>query len=230
MLTHEEITALALSLKIAMCSVLVLLVPGIASGFLLARRDFRGKQLVNAFVHLPLVVPPVITGYLLLVMLGSNGVLGSFMAKCGMAFTFNWKGAVLASALVSFPLMVQSVKVAVALVDTRLEEAAQTLGSGPLKVFLTITLPLAMPGILCGTILSFARSLGEFGATITFVGNIEGQTRTLPLAIYSMLQRPDGESGALHLLLISMALSIGAVILAGMLNNRRNAAGAQNVY
>lgn len=220
-LTPEEISALLLSLRVAACCTLASLLPGILCGWLLARRDFPGKALVDAAVHLPMVLPPVVPGYLLLVLFGANGVLGRWLDNWfGLSFAFNWKGAALASAIMGFPLMVQAVRVAIQMVDQRLEDAARTLGAGPLGVFLTITLPLALPGILVGALLMFSRSLGEFGATITFVGNIEDETRTLPLAIYSAIQAVNGEAMAGRLILISLLLAFASLLLSNHLTKR----------
>jgi molybdate transport system permease protein len=201
-----------LSLKVALCSAAVVAVPGAACGWLLARKTFPGKQIVDAAVHAPLVMPPVATGYLLLVTLGRGGVLGRWLWESfavGVAFTF-W-AAVLASAVVAMPLMVRSVRLAVQLVDPRLEESAATLGAGPVRTLLLVTLPLALPGIVAGMVLAFARSLGEFGATITFAGNVVGETRTLPLAVYSSMQVPGGEASAMRLVALSLALSVAAL-------------------
>jgi molybdate transport system permease protein len=191
----------------------------------LARCRFPGKILVDGLVHLPLVLPPVVTGYVLLVVMGRNGPLGSLLQKyLGLSFSFNWKGAALASAVMAFPLLVRAVRLSIESVDPGLEAAARTLGSRPLRVFFTVTLPLIMPGVLAGVILSFARSLSEFGATITFVSNIPGQTRTLPLALYTLTQVPGGETGALRLCIISVLLAllaiVGSEILAQRLNRR----------
>ena len=220
-LTPEELTALSLSLRVAAWCTLAALVPAIATGWLLARREFPGKALVDAAVHLPMVLPPVVPGYLLLLLFGVNGVFGRWLeAWFGLSFAFNWKGAVLASAVMGFPLMVQAVRVAVQMVDQRLEDAARTLGAGPLDVFLSVTLPLAMPGILVGALLMFSRSLGEFGATITFVGNVADETRTLPLAIYSAIQSVNGEHMAGRLILISLTLAFVSLLLSNHLTRR----------
>lgn len=220
-LTPEEQSALWLSFQVASWCTLASLLPGIACGWLLARRDFAGKALVDAAVHLPMVLPPVVPGYLLLLLFGANGPLGRWLDEwLGISFAFNWKGAVLASAVMGFPLMVQAVRLAIQMVDRRLEDAARTLGAHPFAVFLSITLPLALPGILVGALLSFSRSLGEFGATITFVGNIDGETRTLPLAIYSTINRVDGEPMALRLITISLALAFFSLLLGNHLSKR----------
>lgn len=221
MLTSEETTALWLSLKVAAWCMAVGLLPGVAIAWLLARREFFGKSLFDALVHLPMVLPPVVPGYLLLVLMGGNGVIGKFLDHWfGVSFAFHWTGAVLASLVMGLPLLVQPIRLSFQLIDARLENAARTLGAGPWRVFFTVTLPLALPGILVGAILSFSRSLGEFGATITFVGNIEGETRTLPLAIYSYVHQPGGEAPAMRLIWISIALALGALLVSNALTRR----------
>ena len=221
MLTAEEWTALSLSLKVSFWAVLAILPPGVLLGWLLARRRFPGKSVVEALVHLPMVLPPVVTGYVLLLGLGRNGWLGSRLYEWfGVAVAFSWQGAAIASAVMSFPLMVRSVRLSMSLVEPRLEQAASTLGAGPLRVFFGITLPLAAPGLFAGTVLSFARSLGEFGATITFVGNIEGETRTLPLALYTYTQMPGAEEPALRLVFISMGVAFAALVGSELLTRR----------
>ncbi|PIE22937.1 MAG: molybdate ABC transporter permease subunit [Planctomycetota bacterium] len=213
--------ALRLSLQVALVCVLIDLLPAIFFGWLLARRSFRGVALLDSVLHLPLVLPPVVTGYVLLLLLGPAGVLGAFLEQqLGLRIAFDWKGAVLASAVVAFPLMLRSVRLAISLVDRRLEWAAQSLGAAPIRVFLGVTLPLALPGLLTGAVLAFARSLGEFGATIVLAANIEGQTRTLPLAIYGYTQLPDGEGPALRLVLISAALAVLAMFASSLLEQR----------
>jgi len=214
-MSDAEWSALLLSLRVAVASALLTLVPGIAVGWLLARRRFLGRTLLDAVVHLPLVLPPVAIGYLLLRALGRRTALGAWL---DLAFT--WKAAAVASMVMAFPLMVRAVRLAIELVDRRLEEAARTLGAGPWRVFATVTLPLAMPGVLTGLLLSFARSLGEFGATISFAGNIEGETRTLPLAIYSHAQTPGGDAAAMRLVVLSLLLSLGALLLSELLARR----------
>ncbi|MDG4555813.1 MAG: molybdate ABC transporter permease subunit [Candidatus Contendobacter sp.] len=210
--TPEELTALWLSLKIGLWCTALIAVPGIVTGWLLARVRFPGKAIVDGLVHLPLVLPPVVPGYLLLLLLGRQGPLGRWLYETwGIALAFTWQGAVIASALMAFPLMVRAVRLAVTLVEPRLEEAARTLGAGPLRVWLTVTVPLALPGILTGLVLAFARSLGEFGATVTFVGNVAGETRTLPLAIYTYTQIPGGDGPALRLVIISILLALAAL-------------------
>jgi len=211
-LTPLESEALGLSLRVALWSVTASLPFGLAMAWLLARYEFFGKTLLNGIVHLPLVLPPVVVGYLLLVFLGRQGPLGSWLfATFGVSLPFTWEGAALAAAVMAFPLMVRAVRLSIEAVDQNLETAARTLGASRISVFLTITLPLIMPGILAGAVLAFARSLGEFGATITFVSNIPGETRTLPLALYSLIQTPGGEAGALRLALLSVLLSLAAL-------------------
>ena len=212
MLTPLEAEALALSLKVALWSVVGSLLPGLAVAWLLARREFFGKSLLNGLVHLPLVVPPVVVGYLLLVLFARTGPLGRLLHEgFGITLAFTWEGAALAAAVMAFPLMVRSMRLSLEAIDRRLEDAARTLGAGRLDTFRSVTLPLMTPGILVGVILCFARSLGEFGATITFVSNIPGETRTLPLALYSLSQTPDGEAGALRLAAISVAVAFAAL-------------------
>lgn len=221
MLTAEERSALALSLQVSLCAVAALLPPGVLLGWLLARRQFPGKSVVEALVHLPMVLPPVVTGYVLLLTFGRNGWLGRWLNDVfGISVAFSWQGAAIASAVMSFPLMVRAVRLSMSLIDARLEQAAASLGASPLGVFFTITLPLASPGILTGAILSFARSLGEFGATITFVGNIVGETRTLPLALYTYTQMPGGDESALRLVVISLLVALAALIASELLTGR----------
>ena len=210
--TPEELTALGLSLKIGLWCTALIAVPGLVTGWLLARVRFPGKALVDGLVHLPLVLPPVVPGYLLLLVLGRNGPLGRWLYETwGVTLAFTWQGAVIASTLMAFPLMVRAVRLAVTLVEPRLEDAARTLGAGPLRVWLTVTVPLSLPGILTGLVLAFARSLGEFGATVTFVGNVAGETRTLPLAIYTYTQIPGGDGPALRLVALSILLALAAL-------------------
>jgi molybdate transport system permease protein len=212
-LTPLEIEALTLSLRVGVWSTICSLPLGIAVAWLLARRDFWGKHLVNGIVHLPLVLPPVVVGYGLLVLLGRNGIIGAWMYQAlGITVAFKWQGAAIASGVMAFPLLVRAIRLSLDAIDRGLEAAARTLGAGKLRVFCTITLPLAAPGILAGAILSFARSVGEFGATITFVSNIPGETRTLPMAIYSLTQTPGGDAAALRLTAISVALAVAALI------------------
>jgi molybdate transport system permease protein len=220
-LAHEEWAVLALSARVAAACALSLVVPGILFGWLLARVRFRGQSIVDAAIHAPLVMPPVVTGYLLLLLLGRRGIMGGWLLRhFGVSFAFTWKAAVIASAAMALPLMVRSVRLAVELVDRRIEEAARTLGAGPLRTFASVTLPLAFPGVLTGLVLSFARSLGEFGATIVFAGNIQGETRTLPLAVYSYLQVPGGERAAFRLVVISILFALAALVLSERLARR----------
>lgn len=216
-----EWRAVRLSLWVALWAVAGSLGPAIAVAWVLARLRFPGKTLLDGLVHLPLVVPPVVTGYLLLLILGRRGVVGSWLHDVfGLSFIFDWKGAAVASAVVAFPLMVRAIRQSLEAVDVGLEQAARTLGAGRWRVFLTITLPLALPGVLAGLVLAFARGLGEFGATITFVSNIPGQTRTLPLALYSALQTPGGEEAAARLCVVAMALALGALLASELLSRR----------
>ena len=213
--------ALLLSVKVAVFCTLIICIPGVAVAWLLAKQSFLGKSLLDGLVHLPLVLPPVIPGFLLLLLLGNQGLIGKWLQTTfGISVAFTWVGAVIASAVMGFPLMVRSSRLAISQVDTGLEAAAQSLGAHPLRVFFTVTLPLAMPGIVTGLILAFSRSLGEFGATITFVGNIEGETRTLPLAIYTYTQLPGGDAIAVRLVIISMTIALGALMLSEILERR----------
>ena len=208
----DELTAIKLSLRVGFWAMAGSLPVGLAVAMLLARGRFWGRSLLNVFVYLPLVMPPVVTGYILLILFGRRGVLGAFLAEyLGIVFAFRWTGAALASAVMGLPLMVRSMRLSIDAVDRRLEDAAATLGANRAWVWLTVTLPLILPGIVAGMILSFARALGEFGATITFVSNIPGETQTLPTAIYTFLQVPGGETGALRLTLVSIAISVAAL-------------------
>lgn len=219
-LSPEEYSAMMLSLKVSLWSVAIILIPGIFTGWLLARRDFIGKSLFDGFLHLPLVLPPVVTGYLLLLMLGKQGVIGQWLYQYfGITLAFSWRGAVLATALMSFPLMVRSIRLSISTIEVKLEQVSRSLGASAINTFFTVTLPLTIPGIITGSILAFARSLGEFGATITFVGNIEGETRTLPLAIYSYIQVPDGNESAQRLLIISVILALGALLFSNLIEH-----------
>ncbi|MWP63030.1 molybdate ABC transporter permease subunit [Gilliamella sp. Pas-s25] len=219
LLTEFEWQTLLLSLKIATAAIGFSLPIGILTAWILARCQFLGKSLFDSIVHLPLVLPPVVLGYVLLITMGRRGAIGEWLTQnLNISFSFNWQGAALASAVVAFPLMVRSIRLAIESIDIRLEHVARTLGAHKWRVFLTITLPLAFPGILMGIVLGFARCLGEFGATITFVSNIQGETRTLPLAMYTMLQIPNGENSALRLCIISIVLSIIALFLSELLN------------
>ena len=221
MLSPEEIDIVLLSLRVALWAVLAGLPPAVLAAWLLARARFPGKALVDGVLHLPLVVPPVIVGYTLLVLVGRQGAVGAFLYEtfC-IVLAFNWKGAAVAAGVMAFPLMVRAIRLSIEAIDRRLETAARTLGAGPLRVFATITLPLALPGILSGMVLAFARSLGEFGATITFVSNIPGETRTLPLAVYSLTQMPGSETAILRLVLISIGVALLALILSEFLSRR----------
>ena len=220
-LTPEEMAALWLSAKVAFFCTLLILVPGVLLGWVLARKRFFGKALLDSVVHLPLVLPPVVPGFLLLLLFGSQGFLGKWLQETfGISIAFTWMGAVVASAIMALPLMVRSARLAVSQVDRGLELAAQSLGAHPLRVFFSITLPLALPGILTGMVLAFSRSLGEFGATITFVGNIEGETRTLPLAIYTYTQIPGGDMPALRLVLLSLLLAFAALYFSNVMEQR----------
>jgi molybdate transport system permease protein len=213
-LSQYEWQVVCLSIKIAGVAILCSLPLGIFVAWLLARRQFIGKSLLDSLIHLPLVLPPVVLGYLLLLTMGKQGVIGQWLhALFGISFSFNWKGAALASAVVAFPLLVRSIRLAIEAIDQRLENVARTLGASPLRVFYTITLPLALPGIFTGIVLAFARSLGEFGATITFVSNIPNETRTLPLAMYSLIETPGGEYETMRLCIIAILLSITALLL-----------------
>ena len=212
-ITPEEWTAIELSLRVAVVATLVSTPIGIAVAWLLARRDFWGKALLDAVVHLPLVLPPVVTGYLLLLSFGRKGPIGGFLDHyLGIVFSFRWTGAALACGVMSFPLLVRPMRLSIEAIDRRLEQAAGTLGATPWQVFLTVTLPLALPGIVAGMIMGFAKALGEFGATITFVSNIPGETQTISSAIYSLIQTPEGDMPALRLVIISAVMAIGALI------------------
>jgi molybdate transport system permease protein len=219
--TPEELTAIRLSLRVAFWAMLGSLPVGIAVALVLARGRFWGRSLLNAFVHLPLVMPPVVTGYLLLLLFGRRGPLGELLEKSlGTVFAFRWTGAALAGAVMGFPLMVRSIRLSLDAVDRRLEAAAGTLGANAFWVFATITLPLILPGILAGMILSFARALGEFGATITFVSNIPGETETLPLAIYTLTQVPGRDLAIFRLTLVAVAISLTALFASEVLIER----------
>ena len=221
MLSAAEWDALGLSARVAAWATVASLPFGVWAGWLLARRDFRGKFVLEALVQLPMVVPPVVPGYLLLWLLGPGAPLGGWLAsRFGLSVAFSWKGAVIASAVMAFPLLVQPVRVAFRLIDVRLEHAAATLGASPWNAFLTVALPLALPGVLAGAVLCFSRSLGEFGATMAFVGNIPGQTRTLPLAIYSFMHLPGGEDAALRLVVLSVVLACAALACSFWLSRR----------
>lgn len=221
MMETTEWNAVWLSLKVAAGVSLVTLIPAVLIGWLLARREFRGKLIVESLVHAPLVIPPVVTGYLLLLVFGRNGPVGGWLSRAfDIRLVFTWQGAVLASAIVALPLAVRSIRLAVSLVDQRYEEAAAVLGWPPFRVFIKITLPLAWPGILAGILLAFSRSLGEFGATITFAGNVEGVTQTLPLAIYSAMQIPGEETAAMRLVVCSLVLCFASLLISELLTRR----------
>ncbi|MCW2478215.1 molybdate ABC transporter permease subunit [Candidatus Symbiopectobacterium sp. NZEC135] len=213
-LTDYEWQAIELSLKVSITAVIFSLPLGILAAWVLVRCRFPGKSLLDSIIHLPLVLPPVVIGYLLLIGMGKKGVIGQWLYEWfGLSFSFSWRGAALASAVIAFPLMVRAIRLALEAVDTRLELAARTLGANPWRVFLTITLPLSFPGIVAGTVLAFARSLGEFGATITFVSNIPGETRTIPSAMYTLIQTPGAEADAARLCVIAILLSMASLLL-----------------
>jgi len=220
-LTPEEWQAVALSLRVSVWATLVSLPLGVGVALLLARGRFWGKQVVNMLVHLPLVLPPVVTGYLLLLLFGRRGPIGEFLDETlGIVFAFRWTGAALACGVMAFPLMVRAIRLSIEAVDRRLEEASGTLGANRFWTFLIVTLPLILPGILAGSILAFAKAMGEFGATITFVSNIPGETQTLPTAIYALLQVPGREGAALRLVAISVAISVAALVASEILARR----------
>ncbi|WP_309391511.1 molybdate ABC transporter permease subunit [Chelatococcus sambhunathii] len=217
----EDLVAIRLSLLVASVATLASLPFAVLVALALARGKFWGKTLLDGLVHLPLVMPPVVTGYLLLIGFGRRGPIGQALeACCGLVFSFRWTGAALAAAVMGFPLMVRAIRLSLEAVDRRLEDAASTLGAGRLGVFFAVTLPLAVPGLLAGIVLAFAKALGEFGATITFVSNIPGETRTLPAAIYTLTQTPGGDDAALRLVLVSIALSLAALIASEILARR----------
>jgi len=219
-LSDAEWTAIRLSLRVSFVAMIVSLPFAIAIAMLLARGRFWGKSILNGLVHLPLILPPVVTGFLLLILFGKRGPVGAFLAEyTGIVFSFRWTGAALACAVMAFPLMVRSIRLSIEAVDRRLEQAASTLGAGPFWVFLTVTLPLVLPGVIAGMVLAFAKAMGEFGATITFVSNIPGETQTLSAAIYTFTQVPGGDAGAFRLTLISIVISMTALILSEILAN-----------
>lgn len=219
-LSDAEWTAIRLSLRVSLVAMIVSLPFAIAIAMLLARGRFWGKSILNGLVHLPLILPPVVTGFLLLVLFGKRGPIGAFLAEyTGIVFSFRWTGAALACGVMAFPLMVRSIRLSIEAVDRRLEQAASTLGAGPFWVFLTVTLPLVLPGIIAGMVLAFAKAMGEFGATITFVSNIPGETQTLSAAIYTFTQVPGGDAGAFRLTLISIVISMVALIVSEILAN-----------
>ncbi|HLG80318.1 MAG TPA: molybdate ABC transporter permease subunit [Bradyrhizobium sp.] len=212
-ITPTEWTAILLSLRVATVATLLATPPGIALAYLLARRNFWGKSLLDALVHLPLVLPPVVTGYLLLLAFGRRGPIGAFLADhFGIVLAFRWTGAVLSCGVMSFPLLVRPMRLSIEAVDRRLEQAAETLGAPPWRVFFNVTLPLALPGVLAGMVLGFAKAIGEFGATITFVSNIPGETQTISSAIYSLIQTPDGDTAALRLVVVSVIIAVAALV------------------
>lgn len=214
MLSPYEWEAIYLSLKVSSVAVLFSLPLGILMAWVLVRCHFPGKTLLDSIIHLPLVLPPVVVGYLLLVSMGKRGFIGEWLYDWfGFSFTFSWRGAALASAVVAFPLMVRAIRLALEAVDKKLEQAARTLGASPLRVFFTITIPLSLPGIIVGTVLAFARSLGEFGATITFVSNIPGETQTIPLAMYTLIETPGAETDAARLCIIAIVLALISLLI-----------------
>jgi molybdate transport system permease protein len=219
-LSDAEWMAILLSLRVSSVAMLASLPFAIGIALILARGRFWGKAVLNGIVHLPLVLPPVVTGFLLLILFGKRGPIGAFLAEyTGIVFSFRWTGAALACAIMAFPLMVRSIRLSIEAVDRRLEQAAATLGAGPVWVFLTVTLPLVLPGIIAGMILAFAKAMGEFGATITFVSNIPGETQTLSSAIYTFTQVPGGDAGAFRLTIISVVISMAALMISEMLAN-----------
>ena len=212
-LTPDEWTAIHLSIRIAVVATMVALPFGIAVAWLLARKDFWGKSLLDGIVHLPLVLPPVVTGYLLLISFGRRGPIGAFLDEhFGIVFSFRWTGAVLACGVMAFPLLVRAIRLSFEAIDRRLEDAAGTLGASPLQAFFTVTLPLALPGVIAGMVLCFAKALGEFGATITFVSNIPGETQTISAAIYTLTQVPGGDAAAFRLVVVAIVISLAALI------------------
>ncbi|TNJ45931.1 molybdate ABC transporter permease subunit [Phaeobacter sp. B1627] len=216
----NEWLAVRLSIKVAFWATLISLPFGILVAYILARRTFPGKQILNGLVHLPLILPPVVTGYLLLLTFGPMGPIGRLLEPLGLTVAFRWTGASLAAGIMGFPLLVRSLRLSFELIDPGLERAAATLGASPAWIFMSVSLPLALPGLLAGSTLAFAKAMGEFGATITFVANIPGETQTLPSAIYALLQVPGGEGPALKLILVSVVLSFSALLLSEFLNRR----------
>lgn len=213
-MTDFEINALLLSIKIGILSTILILVPGIFMGWVLAKKNFFGKIIVDSLIHLPLVIPPIGIGYILLIIFGKNSFLGNFLFEnFNISLSFSWIGAALACSIMSFPLMVRPIRVLMEAQDIKLDDAARTLGASELKIFLSITLPLAYPGILAGLVLSFARSIGEFGATIAFVGNIPGETQTLPLALWTLIETSNSNNEIIRLGLISVCLSLLALLI-----------------
>jgi molybdate transport system permease protein len=227
-ITPDELVAIRLSLLVASIATLSSLPVAILAAFALARGRFPGRTLLDGLIHLPLVLPPVVTGYILLILFGRRGPIGAFLYEyLGIVFSFRWTGAALAAAVMSFPLMVRAIRLAMESIDERTEQAAATLGASPVWVFLTVTVPLAFPGVVAGALLCFAKALGEFGATITFVSNIPGETQTIPAAIYSYTQTPGGDAGALRLSLVAVALSLGALVVAEFLARRGDRRGVR---
>jgi molybdate transport system permease protein len=223
-LTAQDWTAIAMSLRIASVATAVTLPFGIAIALLLARKEFWGKSLVDAVIHLPLVLPPVVTGYVLLITLGRKAPVGAFLSDhFGIVFAFRWTGAVISCGVMAFPLMVRAIRLSLEAIDARLEDAGATLGARPLLVFFSVTLPLALPGVIAGAMLAFARALGEFGATITFVSNIPGETQTISAAIYTLTQVPGGDAAALHLVIVAVLISVAALVASEYLARRATA-------
>lgn len=216
----EEWQAVALSLRVALVATLASLPLGLLTAYALARWRFPGREVLNGLVHLPLILPPVVTGYLLLLTLGPTAPVGSLLESLGLGVAFRWTGAALAAAVMAFPLMVRAIRLSIEAVDPKLEQAAATLGASRMRVYFTVTLPLTLPGIVAGAVLAFAKAMGEFGATITFVSNIPGQTRTLPSAIYAFLQVPGGEASALRLVAVSVFVAMAALVLSEWLARR----------
>ncbi|MCO6381305.1 molybdate ABC transporter permease subunit [Oceanicola sp. 502str15] len=216
----QEWAAVALSLKVAFWATLFALPPGILVAVALARWRFPGREIVNGLVHLPLVLPPVVTGYLLLLTFGTRGWLGGALAEIGVVFAFRWTGAALAAGIMGFPLLVRAIRLSVEAVDPKLEQAAATLGASRFWVFTTVTLPLILPGVIAGGVLAFAKAMGEFGATITFVSNIPGETQTLPLAVHNFMQVPGAEASAWRLVVVSLVVAMGALLLSEWLARR----------
>jgi molybdate transport system permease protein len=222
-LTPQEWTAVALSVRVALVATAVSLPFAIAIAWLLARKDFPGKALLNAIIYLPLVLPPVVTGYLLLIAFGRRGIFGAWLEQVGIVFSFRWTGAALACGVMAFPLLVGAIRLSIEAVDRRLEQAAATLGANRMWTFATVTLPLALPGIIAGAVLAFARALGEFGATITFVSNIPGETQTISAAIYTLTQVPGGDAQALKLVAIAVLIALLALIVSEWFGRRAGA-------
>jgi len=223
-LSPAEWTAVALSLRVASVATVVALPFGVALAWLMARKTFAGKTLLNAVIYLPLVMPPVVTGYLLLIAFGRRGIFGEWLADhLGIVFAFRWTGAALSCGIMAFPLMVGAIRLSIEAVDRKLEDAAATLGANALWKFASVTLPLALPGIIAGAVLAFARALGEFGATITFVSNIPGETQTISAAIYSLIQVPGGDTAAMRLVVIAILISLGALVVSEWFGRRAGA-------